>query len=138
MTVLDQGLFYTFSSGGFALPRLGKYITPVDEKTIGSRLRQIRKQRGMTQVDLAEKVGIRQVLVSQYELGQVRVHSALLAAFAKALRTSADEILGLKKSRENGLIQDRRFLRRLEKIDRLPRRKKDALLTTIDAFLKDS
>ncbi len=92
----------------------------------------------MTQVELAEKVGIRQVLVSQYELGQVRIHAALLAAFAKALRISADEILGIKDSKENGLIKDRRFLRRLENIDRLPRRKKDALLTTIDALLKPS
>jgi transcriptional regulator with XRE-family HTH domain len=120
-----------------ALPRLGKYIAPVDEETIAKRLREIRKRRGMTQVELAEKVGIRQVLVSQYELGQVRIHSALLAAFAKALRTSADEILGLKESKENGFIKDRLFLRRLEQIDRLPRRKKDALLTTIDAFLKE-
>lgn len=117
------------------MPRLGKYIAPVDEKTIAKRLREIRKRRGMTQVQLAEKVGIRQVLVSQYELGQTRIHGALLAAFAKALRTSADEILGLKESKENGHIKDRRFLRRLEQIDGLPRRKKDALLTTIDAFL---
>jgi hypothetical protein len=34
-------------------------------------------------------------------------------------------------------MRDRRFLRRLEQIDRLPRRKRDALLTTIDAFLKE-
>jgi transcriptional regulator with XRE-family HTH domain len=117
------------------MPRLGKYIAPVDEKTIAKRLREIRKRRGMTQTELAERVGIGQVLVSQYELGQVRIHSALLAAFAKALRTSADELLGLKESKGNGLIKDRRFLRRLEQIDGLPRRKKDALLTTIDAFL---
>jgi hypothetical protein len=78
------------------------------------------------------------VLVSQYELGKVRVHGALLAAFAKALHTTSDEILGLKETKDNGLIKDRRFLRRLERIDRLPRRKKDALLTTIDAFLEDS
>ena len=84
-------------------------------------------------MQLAEKVGIRQVLVSQYELGQTRIHGALLAACAKALRTSADEILGLKESKEDG----RRFLRRLEQIDSLPRRKKDALLTTIDAFLSE-
>ncbi len=117
------------------MPRVGRYIAPVDEKTIARNLREMRKRRGMSQVRLAEKVGIQQVLVSQYELGKVRVHGALLAAFARALRTSADQILGLKESKENGLIKDRRFLRRLEQIDRLPRRKKDALLTTIDAFL---
>lgn len=120
------------------MARRGRYIAPVDEKTIGSKLREIRKRRGLTQVELAEKLGIGQVLVSQYELGEARVHGALVAAFAKALRTSADEILGLKPSKENGAMKDRRFLRRLPQIDRLPRRKKDALLTTIDALLRDS
>jgi transcriptional regulator with XRE-family HTH domain len=119
-----------------ALPRIGQYIAPVDEETIARNLRMARKRRGMSQVSLAEKLGIRQVLVSQYELGKVRVHGALLAAFAKTLRMSADELLGLKKPKDDGPIRDRRFLRRLEQVDRLPRRKKDALLTTIDAFLK--
>lgn len=125
-------------SQGVPMARRGRYIAPVDEKTIGKKLREIRKRRGLTQTELAEKLGIGQVLVSQYELGGARVHGALVAAFAKALRTSADEILGLKPSKENGAMKDRRFLRRLEQIDRLPRRKKDALLTTIDALLRDS
>jgi transcriptional regulator with XRE-family HTH domain len=110
----------------------------VDERTIGRRLRELRKRRGFTQTEVARKIGVRQALVSEYELGQTRIHGALVAAFAKALRTSADEILGLKEPRENGLMKDRRFLRRLDQIDRLPRRKKDALLTTIDALLKES
>lgn len=87
-------------------------------------------------MEVAEQLGIRQALVSEYERGETRVHSALLAAFAKVLRVSTDEILGVKEGRENGLIKDRRFLRRLEQIDKLPRRRKDALLMTIDAFLK--
>lgn len=119
------------------MPRLGRYVAPVDEATIARRLRELRKCRGLTQVELAQKVGIDQTLLSTYERGTVRIHGAMVAALAKALRTTTDELLGLKQSKENGLIKDRRFLRRLEQIDRLPRRKKDALLTTIDAFLRD-
>ena len=85
---------------------------------------------------MAEQLGIPQVLVSEYELGKTRVHGALVAAFAKALSASADEILCIKAPKENGLIKDRRFLRRLDQIDKLPRRRKEALLVTIDAFLK--
>lgn len=120
------------------MPRLGKYVAPVDEQTIARRVRELRKRRGLTQVELAGKVGIDQTLLSTYERGTVRLHGAMVAALAKALRTTTDELLGLKEPKENGLIKDRRFLRRLERIDRLPRRKKDALLTTIDAFLKES
>jgi len=118
------------------MPRLGTYNTPVDEKTIARRLREARKRRGITQVELAEKLGIGQVLISQYELGLTRIHGALIAGFAKALGTSADELLGLKAPKNDGsAIDDRRFLRRLAQVNRLPKRKKDALLTTIDAFL---
>lgn len=118
------------------MPRLGNYVAPVDEKTIARKLRELRTRRGMTQVELAEKVGIDQTLLSTYERGTVRLHAAMVAALAKALRTTTDELLGLKEPKDTGLVKDRRFLRRLEQIDRLPRRKKDALLTTIDAFLK--
>ena len=117
------------------MPRRGSYIAPVDEKTIARRLRELRKRRGLTQVELAGKVGIDQTLLSTYERGTVRIHGAMVAALAKAVRSSTDELLGMKEPKESGLIKDRRFLRRLEQIDKLPRRKKDALLTTIDAFL---
>lgn len=118
--------------------RKGSSLSPVDEKTIGRRLRELRDQHGMTQVQLAQAVGVEQSLVSDYERGVVRMHGALVAAFAKALKVSADEILGLQevKSRGNGLLKDRRFARRLQLIDQLSRRQKDALLTTLDTFLK--
>ena len=76
--------------------------------------------------------------MSAYERGAVRLHAVLLAAFAKALRTSPNEILGFEKVKENGLLKDRRFLRRLEQIEALSRRDKQALLRTIDRFTKAS
>jgi transcriptional regulator with XRE-family HTH domain len=106
----------------------------VDEKTIARRLKQARKRRGRTQAELAQILGIDQTLVSAYERGTVRLHGAIVAAFAKVLRTSSDELLGLKEPRQNGIF-DRRFVRRLERIDKLPKRAKQALLKTIDTYL---
>jgi len=117
------------------MPRIGKYIAPVDEKAIGKRLRDLRKQRGLTQVEVAERLGIQQALLSAYELGQVRIHGALVAAFAKLFKVPADEIVGLKEPAGNGFFSDRRFIRRLERIEKLPKRAKQTLLATIDAFL---
>lgn len=117
------------------MPRIGKYLAPVDEKTIGKKLREFRKLRGLTQVEVAEKLGIQQALLSAYELGQVRIHGALVAAFAQLFRVSSDEILGLKHAKEIRPSPDRRFIRRLEKIDGLPKRAKQTLLSTIDTYL---
>jgi transcriptional regulator with XRE-family HTH domain len=121
------------------VPRTRKhYLTPVDEKTIGRHVREIRTRRGFTQAELAEKLGTKQSLISLYEQGQVRLHGALIAGLASALRVSADELLGLKTLPANGSPPDRRFLRRVEKIERLPKREKQLLLGTIDAVLKSS
>lgn len=109
--------------------------TPVDDETIGNRLREFRRRRGLTQEEVADELGLTQSLVSQYERGEIRMVATLIAAFAKLLRVSADEILGLKESKGNGLVVDRRLLRRLQKMDELSRRDKQALLRTIDGFL---
>jgi len=107
----------------------------VDDKTIGERLRDIRRRRGFTQGELAEKLGLNQPLVSQYERGEIRMHATLVAALAKVLRVSTDELLGLKASKENGLVTDRRLLRQLRKMEDLSRRDRQALIRTIDGFL---
>jgi len=115
------------------LPRRRTYITPVDEKTIGRRLRELRRRRGFTQSEIAEQVGIDQTLVSNYERGAARLHGALVAGFAKALRVSADEILGLKDvaaSSTNG-----RLLRRLQRIEELPLADQRAVLKFLGALL---
>jgi len=98
-------------------------------------LKEIRKRRGKTQTELAKVLGIDQSLVSAYERGAVRPNGPILAALARLLRTSADEILGLKDIKEDGTVKDRRFIRRLERIEKLPKRAKQALLKTIDTFL---
>lgn len=89
----------------------------------------------MTQVEVADELDINQSIVSDYENGVIRVHAALVAGFARVLKASADEILGLKALRGNGHIKDRRFVRRLEDIDKLSKRDRQLLLGTIDAFL---
>ena len=115
--------------------RRRRILAPVDDKTIGERLRDIRRRRGFTQGELAEKLGLNQPLVSQYERGEIRMHATLVAALAKVLRVSTDELLGLKASKENGLVTDRRLLRQLRKMEDLSRRDRQALVRTIDGFL---
>jgi transcriptional regulator with XRE-family HTH domain len=90
----------------------------------------------MTQVELAHKLGMSQSLLSRYERGDLRLHGALVADLARTLRISADELLGLKEAKENGIVGERRFARRLQQIEKLSKRKKEALLTTLDAFLR--
>jgi transcriptional regulator with XRE-family HTH domain len=119
------------------LPRRRPLKARVEEAAIGQRLRELRERRGLTQVQLAKKLGLDQTLLSGYERGTIRMHAALVAAFAKVLGASTDEILGLKPTKTNG-IKSRGLLRRLPAIDTLPPRELQTLLKTIDTFLKAS
>ncbi len=112
-----------------------KVVPMPDDKAFGLQLQQIRKRRGLSQVEVAQRLGIHPSLISQYERGYLRLHGALLVRFAQILATTPDEILSAKQSKEDGYGVDRRFLRRLRKIDRLSDRDKRLLLGTIDAFL---
>ena len=107
-------------------------------ETIGQRLARLRKERGYTQVELAEKIGIIQAIVSDYERDRVRMHAEMVSRVALALNVSTDELLGVSRPRNNGNGQaiPRRFLRRLQQIARLRASHQRALLTTIDAFIK--
>lgn len=117
------------------MPRRRTYITPVDEKAIGRRLREIRQRRGFTQAQVAGQLGIDQTLVSNYERGAARLHGALVAGLAKALRVSADEILGLKDLPARNHV-DGRLLRRLERIEELPVADQRAVLKYLSALLE--
>lgn len=103
---------------------------------LGKRITTLRKERGLTQVELSEKLDTTQVIVSDYERGKLRPHPDMIVRLAKALSVSTDELLGLKQQDSDGAIVSRRVLRRLKAIDGLPKRDKEALLRTIDAFIE--
>lgn len=106
------------------------------EEPIGERLARLRKERGFTQVELAEKTGLIQVLVSDYERGKLRLNADTLIRFARALEVSADEILGLDvQPKPKGAPRSRRIQRRLDALQKLPKRDQETVLRTIDAFL---
>lgn len=102
---------------------------------LGERLARLRKAKGMSQVEIAEHLGVAQPIVSKYESGELRLHGELIIRLASLLDVSADELLGLEQGSRPHAPKDRRLARRMEAVDRLPKRDRDALTRTIDAFL---
>ena len=113
----------------------GKKVV-VSKQEIGRRLQAIRQSRGLTQAKLARRLRTLQSNISDIERGARKPTLQQLVDLSRILHVSIDEILTSEKGpAEDGLIKDRRFLRRLHKIDKLSRRDKQSLLGTIDAFL---
>ena len=109
-----------------------------DGETIGQRLARLRKQRGYTQVELAEKIGTRQALITAYETDRRALSAEMAVRFALALGITTDELLHSSVKTTPGKAPSRRVLRRLEQIESLPRRKQEALIMTIDQFLSSA
>ena len=104
------------------------------EESIGERLARLRRDRGITQVELADILGVAQPMVSAYENGGLRLHGELIVELTKILDVTADQLLGLKETK-NGTAKNRRLLRKLQQLELLPRRDQQALMRTIEAFL---
>lgn len=110
-----------------------------DAASIGTRIAQLRKERGLTQKELAERLAVTQPVVSDYENDVIRIPADVVVEIAKILAVSTDELLGLKpEARSAGGVKNRRLSRRLQAIDALPKRDQEALLRTIDAFISKS
>jgi transcriptional regulator with XRE-family HTH domain len=110
----------------------------LSKKEIGGRVRALRQQQRLTQADLATILGTHQTAVSQIEIGNRGLSLQQVVKLAHALHAPLDEILGAARtaSPRNGRVKDRDLRRRLEKIEKLSKRQKQALLLTLDNFLK--
>lgn len=58
------------------------------------RLKQRRKDLGLTQTQLAEKVNTKKTTISNYETGYSTPSNEMLSDLADALQTTADYLLG--------------------------------------------
>ena len=120
---------------------MGKRVRKLPElkewtKAIGRRVAELRKERGVTQFELAEKLGVSQPDMSDYERGELRLHGYLIARLAEILGVRTDELLGLERPKKaDGGAKNRLVLRRLRQIENLPKRDRQALIRVLDGLL---
>ena len=121
------------------MPQKSKIKLPplnLGNESLGQRIARLRKERGYTQLELAEKIGIIRELISNYERERLRPNYEMIMRLSLALGVSADQLLGLKKQKNSGYTPSLKILRRMKKIEALPPSQQKALLKTLDTFLK--
>lgn len=76
-------------------------------KKFASAVLSRRKELGLTQEELAKRVGTSKQMVSKYELGQRSPKVEMANAFATALETTLDELLDAEKlEQEEQKVED--------------------------------
>lgn len=61
---------------------------------LGARVAELRKVRDITQVEMAETLGVSQQTINSYEVGRRRIPVSALPALARSLGVSLEELLG--------------------------------------------
>lgn len=78
-------------------------ISPIEMIAIGKRIKAARKAKGMSQQDLAEKIGIAQQTINRYESGKMIPRFIRLLKIAEALNVPIDSLV-TKSKRESLLM----------------------------------
>ena len=63
---------------------------------IGQKIREIRLEKGMTQAVLAQKLNVRQNLISQWETGWCEPHADMIRQIAVALGCDANALFDME------------------------------------------
>lgn len=118
-----------FSTRSIAMSKPGK-------DTFGARLAALRMARGMTQGELGSAAGSSQRMIAHYEnTPGAQPPADVLAALARALDVSADELLGLAPLSEQVSSATYRLRRRLRKVEALPADDQKTVVKLVDALV---
>jgi transcriptional regulator with XRE-family HTH domain len=121
------------------MPRKSKIKLPplnLGKETLGQRIARLRKEKGYTQAELADRIGIIRELISNYERARIKPNYEMIIRLATALEVTTDLLLGTKPLKNNGGQPNLKIQRRMKQIEALPPSQQKALLKTIDAFIK--
>lgn len=110
--------------------------------TVGDRIRKLREDRDMTQVELADKIDASKQTVYKYENNVVtNIPSDTIEKIAKVFNVSEAYLMGWeiepKFSKDRAILEvqiteDAELMKRLKKYMGLPQEKKDLILAMID------
>lgn len=120
---------------------LGRMPKQKEPKTVfGARLIATRRQRGFTQIQLAQAIGSTQRAISYYEAEGGNPDLNVVIKIAQVLGTTADDLLGLTNSTDDRTLaettDERRLWRRFRQLLALPEKDRRAVLRMLDSLTK--
>jgi len=103
---------------------------------VGERIAQARQSAGLSQVQLADKLGVTQQMVGYLERQPVAIRPELLLQLSEALGMSLDELLGQPVKPQRGGPNGK--MRRLfEAASKLPRGQQEKILSILQPFIRE-
>jgi transcriptional regulator with XRE-family HTH domain len=105
----------------------------------GRRLTAIRQERGLTQTQLAERIGASQRVISYYETVADSAPGSIIVQLAQALGVSSDELLGLKPPRKARPVAEdpktKRLWKKFQQVQKLPEKDQRAVIRLVNSLV---
>lgn len=106
---------------------------------LGQRIATLRKARGLTQVQLAERMGVAQQTLAHYEAGRLRLLAGALPKLADELGVSVEDLLGETKPKGRGKRGPvPKIQQQLERVSALPKARQRVVMEVLDSMLGHS
>lgn len=105
---------------------------------LGNRIAQLRKEQDITQVQLAELLGVSQQTITAYEVGRRRIQVSALPVIARALHVSIEELIGEESRRGGKRGPASRLQQQLEQVSQLPKAQQKFVSQMLDTVLQQA
>jgi len=103
---------------------------------LGTRILRLRKEKNMSQTDLADKVGISYAQIGRYEIKGSQPPAEVLKKISMALGTTTDYLMnGDKDEKAMAALKDTELLHQFKEVEKLDDDDKKTIKKLIDAFL---
>ena len=108
------------------------------KEKLADRIILLRKQTGMTQIELADKIGVSKSQYIRYETKDVQPPANIMNKLADALGTSVDFLIsGDKSEKAKASLKNSELLQRFKEMDTLPEQEQNVLIKVISAYIRD-
>jgi transcriptional regulator with XRE-family HTH domain len=101
--------------------------------TFGENVAIARKKMGISQDELAKKVGTIAVTIGRYERNEIKPSIDIASKIADALEVSLDYLVG-----SSDAVLEKSLVKKIADIQKLPEEDKNCVIKMLDAFLRDS
>ncbi len=101
---------------------------------LGARIAELRKSQNITQVQLAETLGVSQQTVTAYEVGRRRMPVSSLPVIARYLGTTVEELIG-EKAPPAKRGPTPKLQQQIERLNTLPKAQQQVVIKMLDGVL---
>ncbi len=107
------------------------------KKTFADRLKELRKERGISQAELAGMIEVHFTQVSRYERGETKPSAEAMTKMARALNTTVDYLMNGSTSEllESARL-DKELIDRFKQVQELGAEEKKTVLSLLDGFYR--